>query len=57
LHHLRQLALAPKVHSGEAPSDDYPEVPTKFSAAEEAQENGNDKLSGHVMAESMPTTG
>jgi hypothetical protein len=47
----------PKVHSGEAPSDDYPEAPAKFSAAEEAQENGKDNLSRHVMAESMPMTG
>lgn len=51
----------PKVHSGdppgEAPSDDYPEMATKFSATEEAQEKGNDNLSMHAMAESVPTTG
>lgn len=32
-------------------------MPAKFSAAEEAQEKGNDNLSRHAMAESMPTTG
>ncbi|KAJ1699339.1 hypothetical protein LUZ63_007851 [Rhynchospora breviuscula] len=46
-----------KVHSGdppgEAPSDDYPEMPAKFSGAEEAQEKGEDHVSG---LESLPTT-
>lgn len=47
----------PKIHSGDPPSDDYPEMVAKFSATEEAQEKGNDNLSRHAMSESMPTPG